>query len=183
MNEMIPNNNYYSNQYSKRLLYRKLSIEDIDAWKNFFVNNEKLNFIGISELKKSPEDYAKEWIDFQLKRYENNDFGQLALIDIETKEFIGVSGVVTRLINENIEYEITYSILPFFWRMGFATEAASYFTELAQKLNVSKSIISLIHPENFNSINVATKNGFKPNGMYKYLGIDVVIYRKELTHK
>lgn len=79
----------YFNQQTERLKLRKLTREDIPVWTNFFVNNDRLRFLGI-DLSKKPETHATEWIEKQLERYETEGLGHLAIELKETNKFIGV---------------------------------------------------------------------------------------------
>jgi len=68
----------YFNQQSERLKYRKLTEEDIPTWIEFFIDNDRLQYLGM-DLQKSKETLAEEWIKAQLNRYENQGLGHLAV--------------------------------------------------------------------------------------------------------
>lgn len=42
----------YFNQESDRLKYRKLTLEDIPSWVEFFVDNDHLKYLGMDLKKK-----------------------------------------------------------------------------------------------------------------------------------
>jgi RimJ/RimL family protein N-acetyltransferase len=67
---------YYS-QETERIILRKLTEADIETWAEFFVDNPNARFIGL-DLSLPKHELAKTWIDKQLKRYSDNQFGQLA---------------------------------------------------------------------------------------------------------
>ena len=104
----------YFQQETKRLHLRKLTQDDIPTWTEFFVDNDRLKFLGI-DVTKDSQTLATEWIQSQLKRYENQGLGFLALIEKETNNFIGLAGILPREINETTEYEIAYSLKKEFW--------------------------------------------------------------------
>ena len=71
--------NYY-NQETERLILRKLTEDDIDTWAEFFVDNPDGRFVAVDfSLDKITS--AKFWINKQLERYSNNQFGLLAAIE------------------------------------------------------------------------------------------------------
>ena len=148
---------YYS-QETERLLLRKLTENDIDAWAEFFVDNPNTRFVAVDDsLDKLT--LSKKWISKQLERYANNQFGLLVGIEKATGSFIGLGGILTRDFNDKDEFEIAYSILPKYWGKGFATEMAVQMKAFGKQNNVSDKFISIIHEENVGSMNVATKNG------------------------
>lgn len=55
----------YFNQESERLRFRKLSEKNIPSWIEFFVENDRLKYLGMN-LQKSKEGLAEEWIKTRL---------------------------------------------------------------------------------------------------------------------
>ena len=165
----------YFNQQTERLKFRKLTREDIPAWTNFFVNNDRLKFLGI-DLSKKPETHATEWIEKQLERYETEGLGHLAVELKETNEFIGVGGIIPRDLENQIEFEIAYSLLPKYWKKGYGTELAIQMKEFGFSNIKTERFVSIIDKENADSINVAIKNGMKVLFETQYLGMNVEVY-------
>ena len=60
----------YFKQSSERLRFRKLNESDIPKWIEFFIDNDKLAFLGI-DLSQSKEALAEGWIRAQFQRYTN----------------------------------------------------------------------------------------------------------------
>jgi len=166
----------YFNQETKRLLLRKLTHDDIPTWTEFFINNDRLKFLGI-DVTKEPKTLATEWIQSQLKRYENQGLGFLALIENDTNEFIGLAGIVPREINEKTEYEIAYSIKKEFWGNGYATEVATHLKKFGLENKIATRFVSIIDKENKDSINVAQKNNMTVLfDIENYLGMNVSVF-------
>lgn len=67
----------YHNQESKRLTYRKLTEKDVATWVEFFIDNNRLHYLGI-DVHKSKEALAEEWVNTQLNRYREEGLGLLA---------------------------------------------------------------------------------------------------------
>ncbi|BDC98909.1 GNAT family N-acetyltransferase [Persicobacter psychrovividus] len=165
----------YFKQESERLKFRKLEIEDIPSWRAFFVGNDRLKFLGI-DLSKKPDTLAAEWIERQLKRYEKEGLGHLAVELKETDEFIGVGGIIPRTLESKNEFEIAYSLLPKFWKNGYGTELAEQMKKYGFEKIKADRLVSIIDKENYDSINVAVKNGMKVLFETTYLGMDVEVY-------
>ena len=165
---------YYS-QETERLILRKLTENDIDTWAEFFVDNPNARFIGL-DLSLPKNALSKIWVDKQLKRYADKQFGQLAAIEKSTGNFVGLGGLLTRNLNDKDEFEISYSVLPKFWGKGFATEIAVQMKQFATRNNISDKFISIIHKENEGSMNVAMKNGMTNLYETTFLGMEVFVF-------
>ena len=163
---------YYS-QETERLTLRKLTEGDIETWAEFFVDNANARFIGL-DLNLPNHELAKTWIDKQLKRYTDNQFGQLAAIEKSSGNFVGLGGILTRDFNDKDEFEVSYSVLPKYWGRGFATEIATHKKAFGKQNNVSKKFISIIHKENEGSMNVARKNGM--TNLYETTFYDMPVF-------
>lgn len=165
----------YFDQQSERLIYRKLTGADIPAWTEFFVNNDRLAYLGI-DTAKTKETLAEEWITLQFKRYKEQGLGHLAVQLKDTGEFIGMGGILPRELEGNNEYEIAYSLLPEFWGQGYGTEIATTLRDFGFKNIATGRFISIIHVDNQQSANVARKNGMDVIFRTRYLGMDVEVY-------
>lgn len=171
-----PTPNYYK-QESDRLLFRRMDLTDVVAWTPFFIDNPTQRFVGGFMFDISPAEKANNWILKQLDREANGEYGQLAVIDKTSNEFIGVGGIISREFDEGREFEITYSLLPTQWGKGYATELAVHFKKYAQRHIECDSVISIIHIENEASMNVARKNRMSPERETTYLDMPVYIFR------
>jgi len=170
----------YFNQESNRLKFRKLTKEDISSWIEFFIDNDRLKYLGM-DLQKSKETLAEEWINAQLNRYENQGLGHLAVELKEGGNFIGMGGILPRELNGNQEYEIAYSLKPTYWGNGYATEIAKRMRDFgAQNINTNR-FISIIDVDNLDSAKVAVKNGMNVLFKTEYLGMNVDVYGMDKT--
>lgn len=165
----------YFNQQTKRLRFRKLTRADIPIWTSFFIDNDRLKFLGI-DLNKTAETNAREWIEKQFERYEIQGLGHLAVELDATSEFIGVGGIIPRELQGKLEHEIAYSLIPKYWKNGYGTELAQQMRKFGiDNLNLNR-MISIIHKDNIDSINVAKKNGMQVLFETEYLGMDVLVF-------
>lgn len=172
-----PRHEYYS-QESNRLKYVPITEQDIQHWGRFFIDNPTERFLGFENSTLTAEEKAKFWIDRQIKRFNEDEFGQLKILHKETGEFLGIGGVIIRKFDDLYEYEITYSLMPEFWGKGYATELAIHFREYMFTYAECSSVISIIHHENEASIHVARKNDMNEfSKIDDYIGMKVIIFR------
>ena len=166
----------YFNQESERLTFRKITTDDVPSWEEFFEDNDRLHFFGIIEGEKSNRALSVEWVTKQRKRYENDEFGLLAVVRKTTNEMIGMGGILPREVEGQREYEVAYSLKPKHWGNGYATEMAKLMKQFAIENIKPKRLISMIDKENLESIKVAEKNGMKFLFKSTYMEMPIDIY-------
>ena len=176
MSTIKPTDNYYHVE-TERLKFISLKKEHCALWEPFFVNNPTERFLGFEGSTKSNAEKAEFWINKQIDRENNQEYGQLAIIEKSSGKFVGLAGIIPREINGHEEFEVTYSLLQNHWGKGFATEAARFFKEFILANGIGSSAISIIHIENEASINVAAKNDMAPTLTLEFMEMPVVIYR------
>lgn len=165
-------------QESARLRFRKLEQSDFDTWLAFHQNPEANQFWqGIPE---DPVKACQHWFEKAFYRYENNLGGMNVLIDKDTHQFIGQCGLLVQTVDGVEELEIGYSILPKYWRRGYAIEAAQKCKEFAQENKLAKSLISIIQVDNVASQKVALNNGMLLHKTTVYDSNKVHIYSIDL---
>ncbi len=170
----------YFNQESKRLTYRKLVEGDLESWKEFFIANDRLPFLGM-DPNGDTNTFAKDWINNQLIRNEEHGLGHLATIEKESGNFIGLAGIVPRIVDGTEYMEIAYSLKPPYWGKGFGTEMATQLKTFGFQHKIANRFISIIHKDNADSIGVAKKNGMQILFETKYLDMDVFIFGIDKT--
>ena len=149
---------YRANLESQRLTTRFLKADDADVWTAFFENEYCAKFLHYP--KDMPADAcAVDMIQSQIKRYDEQRYGLQAIILKDTGEFLGMCGLITQEVAGKTEIEIGYHFLHKHWGKGYATEAAQLFRDYGFEQNVADSIISIIHPLNTRSQEVAKRNG------------------------
>tara|TARA_R110002072_G_C7973360_1_gene535047 strand:- start:4795 stop:5331 length:537 start_codon:yes stop_codon:yes gene_type:complete len=171
-----PEDSYYQVE-TERLAFIPLTKAHIKQWTAFFVDNSTERFLGFEGSDKSSEEKAEFWIQKQIDRKNKKEFGQLAIIEKISGEFIGLAGIIPRDIDGKEEYEVTYSLLFSSWGKGYATEAAVKFKEYMLENTAVASLISIIHKENDASIKVAKKNEMKISSEMTFMEMPVYIFR------
>jgi RimJ/RimL family protein N-acetyltransferase len=177
----MPTYTYQDNLESNRLLTRKLTNDDVTTWADFFRDEEAVEFLHNLGFN-SCEERATHWVNKQLNRYADNQFGLQVLIDKNTNEFIGQCGLLKQTIDEQTEIEVGYHIFKQYWGQGYAPEAAKLFIDYAFQNKLTDSVISIINTKNVKSQRVADKNGLIREKQTTWSGLDVYIYRKKITN-
>lgn len=158
---------------SKRLNFRKITSDDYKsickilqdrdimyAWEHAFSNEE-----------------VRDWIKENLTRYENEGFSYFAVIEKDTKNFIGLMGPLIENINGQKYIGIAYILDKNYWGCGYAAEGAKACMDYAFNVLGADKVIAQIRPENVSSRKVAQKIGMKIESEY------TKIYRdKKMRH-
>jgi len=162
-------------QSTDRLLFRMIEPSDFQHWLKFF--QDPRTSMHWREEKISPELTCENWCQKQQWRYENDKGGMNALVEKATNKLIGHAGLLVQTVDGIEELEIGYSLLPEFWNLGYAKEAAVKCKNFAFQNNFSESLISIISITNAPSQRVASKNGMTPEKKTFYHNNEVFIYR------
>ena len=121
------------------------------------------------------DEEIQQWIDRQLKRYQEDGFGLWAVILKETNEMIGQCGLTMQDCEDKQILEIGYLLQRAYWHQGYASEVAIACKEYAfEKLN-AEEVFSMIRDTNIASQNVAIRNGMTvaDQFMKHYRGVDM----------
>jgi RimJ/RimL family protein N-acetyltransferase len=151
----------YFDQETERLIFRRLTMEDVPSWTEFFVDNDRLHFV---------------WIGRQLERYEESGLGMLAITDRSSGELIGLSGIIPREVDDSSYLEIAYSFKPRVWGKGYATETVKQLKHFGFSSGLSDQFISIIDLDNYASQAVAQKNGMEILKRTNYMDMEVFIF-------
>jgi ribosomal-protein-alanine N-acetyltransferase len=144
---------------TEHLIIRHFSPDDVEALTTILFSDPEVMHFSLSGIRSKKQ--TKEFIQWCIKTYEQVGFGQYALVLKENNSLIGCCGFFTETIDDQIETELSYRLGKTFWGKGLATEAAKACRDYAFiKLNI-KRLISIIDPNNYPSIRVAEKLGFK----------------------
>lgn len=161
---------------SERLYFRLLEEKDFADWLMFFKHPDTSKYLAFPSGK-APEELCSMWFDKVFTRYREGKGGMNVLIDKESGKMVGQCGLLINRVDEIDELEVGYSLLPEFWGKGFASEAAIKCKEFAFQNSFSESLISIIHPDNKPSINVAMRNGMEYEKHSIFCGMPANIYR------
>ena len=165
---------------SERLYYRPIVKTDTKAWESFFIGNDQLHFVGITNPK-SPAEESIIWIDRQMKRYTETGIGMLAAVEKSTDKLIGNVGIILRedILGEDY-FEVGYGVVPTHWNKGYASEMAIRLRIYFEAQGLDERVISIINTDNVGSQRVAEKNGMTRTVQFDFHGSQAYIYRKDL---
>ena len=164
-----------TNEETERLLFRKVTNADFKEWLPF--HQHPLSNRHWNGLPADPAMACQQQLDKTLQRYQEGSGGLHALIHKQDQQLVGLSGLLVQEIEGRRELEIGYSILPRFWRQGYAFEAADHIKKVAFKREWAQSLICIIQTENIPSQKTALKLGMSVDFRTHYFNNTVAIYR------
>lgn len=163
-------------QETDRLKFRLLTPDDFDDWMPLFAKKEAATFLGM-DSQLSQREMCEKWFEKSLGRYRDKTGGMNVLEDKITGEMIGQCGILIQSVEGETRYEVGYSILPKFWRKGYASEASKKCIDYVFENNVSPNIISIVHVDNIGSEKVARGNGMTiEKSLDDYYGTPVNVF-------
>ncbi len=160
---------------SDRLIYRKVRQSDFKSWLPFFVDMRTSEHWVMEH--QPAEQGCIDWYEKQFHRYQNQLGGMNALIEKSSGQLVGHCGLLVQTVDGERELEIGYSLLPAFWKQGFAIEAARKTRDFAFQHDLAPSLVSIISVTNLPSMKVATANGMTVEKTTEYHHNTVNIFR------
>jgi [ribosomal protein S5]-alanine N-acetyltransferase len=110
---------------TERLIIREILPTDIDEMFELHSDPEVHSFLGNKTV--TSKEQIVDIINFVRQQYIEHGVGRWAMIDKNTKEFLGWTGLefVTKETNNHKNYyDLGYRLIKRFWGQGFATESA-----------------------------------------------------------
>ncbi len=160
----------------------RLQLEKIDQ--THFENlvklfaNERVHHLWPDPKTRTREE-TREYFNKIQTQYRELGYSYYAIVRKDDFQFIGICGLLPEEVNMKEEVEVAYRVDDAFWGKGYGTEAANVTMKYAHEKLGWSSIISLILPENEQSIRVAQKNGLVPDGEKVHVGKVHTIWRKK----
>ena len=171
-----------TNEESEHLLFRLVQKSDFDAWLPMFEGPGVAGFFGL-DPSKSNNELCQEFFTRVFYRYEYDLGGMNALIDKKTGKLAGQCGLLIQTIDKKKYLEIGYGILPEYWGLGYATEAAKKCRDYAFLNQLGDEIISIINTDNYGSMAVAKKNGMHiERYIPDYKGTPINLWQIDKSH-
>ena len=157
---------------TERLVLRMFRESDTDAYAEMVSDPEVMRFLGGGQ----PVPRAEAWRNMAmiLGHWQLRGYGMWAVEEKATGEMVGRVGPWRPEGWPGLE--VGWTLRRRFWGRGFATEAARASMNYAFTALEQTRVISLIAPENVNSIRVAERLGEKPEGEWEVFGTKVIVY-------
>ena len=129
-------------------------------------------------------DEVQEWLDRQIFRYQEWNFGLWAVILKETNQMIGQCGLTMQPWKDENVLEIGYLFERSNWHKGYAIEAAKACKTYAFEILKVDEVCSIIRDTNIASQKVAMRNGMTMTDTWTkhYRGVDMPHYRYVAHH-
>ena len=156
---------------TERLFLRKMDQADFDAICRILQDDE----VMYAYEHAFSDEEVREWIDRQVKRYTEFEFGLWAVILKANNELVGQCGLTMQQCGDREVLEIGYLFQKAYWHKGYATEAAIACRKYAFEVLGAEEVFSIIRDNNIPSQSVAKRNGMTVVGRFTkhYYGMDM----------
>lgn len=138
-----------------QLYLRELTSDDFEDLSLILQDEETMYAYEAAFTKQQVSD----WLNWNLKSYQENGFGLWAIIDQKSQNFIGQCGIVYSDVENQLLLEIGYLVNKRYWNQGYATSASQLCITYAKNSLKAEKICSIIRETNLSSQKVAEKNG------------------------
>lgn len=160
---------------TKRLEFRKYTMEDLDFLVSMTSNPDVMKYIGkgvpwtLEETKQRIEKFIG-WYELE------EGMGLMLLINKQDGAPIGHAGLIPQIVEGRSETEIGYWIVPDYWGQGYASEAAAKCRDFGFQMLNRERLVSIIHFDNTGSKNVARKAGLTFERQVNFNSKNVALY-------
>jgi ribosomal-protein-alanine N-acetyltransferase len=155
---------------TERLLLRQLTTDDAEFMFELLNDPSFIRNIGDRHIR-TLDDACSYIVNGPVKSYEKNGFGLNLIVLKETKESIGICGLIRREGLDDVD--IGYALLPRFWSKGYAVEAARATKVYAKDVIGLNRIVAIVDPANEGSIRVIEKIGLRYEKMIRLSEDDI----------
>lgn len=152
---------------TERLILQKFEEKDYERLFMLDSDPEVMKYVGMPPLS-DPEE-SKEVVKMIMQQYEDNGLGRLAVIEKESGNLIGWSGLKlhsTEINGHRNFYDLGYRFLPETWGKGYAFESGKASLEFGFNELNADVIYAHAHSENAASNHVLQKLGFENKGEF-----------------
>ena len=125
------------------------------------------------------EAQTREYIRSAIEHWERHGYGFWVFRDRQSGRFIGRAGLRHLTVGGGPELELSYALMPKFWRTGIATEMSRAILEIADRLGLL-NIVAFTMPGNLASRGVMEKVGFQYERDITWADGPAVLYRRTI---
>ncbi len=167
---------------TKRLFIREMVQSDLDALCTILCDEEVMQ---IAYGHAFTVEEAQQWLNRNLKRYEDYGFGLWAVICKETNEMIGQCGLTMQQWRGQGILEIGFSFQKAYWHQGYAIESALACKEYAFSALNADRVYAIIRDINISSQKVAIRTGMQmidqDSKNFRNIDMELLVYAVERT--
>ncbi|HVF44658.1 MAG TPA: GNAT family N-acetyltransferase [Pyrinomonadaceae bacterium] len=156
---------------TERLVLRMFRESDTDAYAEMLGDAEVMRFLGGKVMSRQE---AWRNMAMVLGHWQLRGYGFWAVEERASGELVGRVGCWRPEGWPGLE--VGWTLRRAYWGRGYATEAARASVAYAFTTLGQTRVISLIDPNNANSIRVAERLGERPEGEWEVFGMKVVIH-------
>ena len=161
---LVLDNSTFTALKTKRLVLRKLSMDDTDAV--FALRSDPVAMRYVPRPLAKNHDEAAAHIKLILDEIQANNSLQWAITLADDPTMVGIIGF-WRMKKEHYRAELGYMALPMHWGKGFMSEAIGAVVGHAFDTLGFHSLEAIVDPQNPASMRVLEKNGFLREAWFK----------------
>ena len=156
---------------TERLYLRRLNRGDFSQLRRFLQDTE----VMYAWEHAFSDDEISEWLEENLRRYTEDGFSFLAVVEKQSGSFLGVAGPLMEHIDGLKAPGVAYILAKEYWRQGFAREAAQASADYLRGRGYAR-VVAEIRPDNEASLKVARALGMRRCGFFmkKYHGREIL---------
>lgn len=156
---------------TERLILRMFRPDDLDELAALFSDPDVVRYVGDGKpVSREESDRALQSI---IRHWQTHGFGRWAVIDKQSREFIGFGGLRSLFGTP----EVVYHFAKAHWGKGLATELARAALRFGFEERGFERIVAITKPLNKASIHVMEKVGMQFEKNTSYYDIEVVQYQ------
>ncbi len=148
---------------TERLILRPVLDTDLKGMFEMDSDPEVHKYLGNKPIKTKEE--AQEAINYIKKQYQERGIGRWAVVNKDTKEFMGWSGIKLNTKKESYNpnfsnfYDVGYRFIKRYWGKGYATESGKAAIDYAFKTMKLETVYAITEMGNDASHNTLIKIG------------------------
>lgn len=140
---------------TEHLLFRPLTVFDLDNLAGLYADPEVMRFLGGPRSRDEVERVLNRYI----RDYEIDGHSFFATILKNGQRFIGQCGLLNQEVEGRAEIELGYVLARQYWQHGLAVEGIQALKDYGLQQLGFPRVISLIPPDNHASVYIAEKIG------------------------
>lgn len=111
----------------------------------------------------------------------NENFGNFKILTLSSNEFVGLAKLALHE-EDQVEAELGYMILPYYWGKGIASQVARQLIEHAKQQQSLEKLVAIIDPKNIPSRKILINNGFVSKEFKDFDGLPGEILDLDLSY-